>query len=212
VQREPDLACERRAWEQGHRLMVGIDEAGRGAWAGPVVAAAVILPAPQDDLLVRLGEVRDSKLLSPAQREHCYETICEVAVALGVGSVDATGIDRLGILPATRAAMMQAVAALNLDPDYYLVDAVHLHVAAPQRNLIKGDRLCLSIAAASIIAKVTRDRWMVAYDADWPLFGLARHKGYGTPEHRRALHAFGPTPLHRYSYEPVRQVAEGNHA
>ena len=212
MQREPDLACERHAWEQGHRLLVGIDEAGRGAWAGPVVAAAVILPAPQDDLLARLGGVRDSKLLSAARRERCYELIAEVAVALGVGSVDATGIDRLGIVPATKAAMLQAVAALGLDPDFYLIDAVRLPVTAPQRNLIKGDRLCLSIAAASIIAKVTRDRWMAACDADWPRYGLAHHKGYGTPEHRRALLTFGPTPLHRYSYEPVRQAAEGDHA
>jgi len=212
VQREPDLACERRAWEQGRRLMVGIDEAGRGAWAGPVVAAAVILPAPQDGLLARLSAVRDSKLLSAAQREHCYEAICDVAVALGVGSVDATGIDRLGIVPATKAAMLQAVTSLGVDPDFYLIDAVRLPVTAPQRNLLKGDRICLSIAAASIIAKVTRDRWMTAYDADWPSYGLARHKGYGTPEHRRALHALGPTPLHRYSYEPVRRVAEGDYA
>jgi len=212
VQREPDLACERRAWEQGRRLMAGIDEAGRGAWAGPVVAAAVILPAPQEGLLARLSAVRDSKLLSAAQRERCYEAIVDVAVALGVGSVDAAGIDRLGIVPATRAAMLQAVAALGVDPDFYLIDAVRLPVAAPQRNLVKGDRSCLSIAAASIIAKVTRDRWMAAYDADWPCYGLARHKGYGTPEHRRALHTLGPTPLHRYSYEPVRRVAEGNYA
>ena len=211
MERIPGLAFERAAWEQGHRLIVGIDEAGRGAWAGPVVAAAVVLPPPDDALLQRLMGVRDSKLLSALQRERCYADIVAAARAVGVGLVDAAGIDAMGIVPATRAAMLQAVEHLYLAPDHYLVDALSLPVNATQCSLIKGDRCCLSIAAASIVAKVTRDRWMVSRDGVWPAFGLARNKGYGTPEHRRALDLHGPTAIHRYSYRPVRLAAEAHH-
>ncbi len=211
MQRDPGLTFERQAWEQGYRLIAGIDEAGRGAWAGPVVAAAVILPDPGKYLLAELAGVRDSKLLSPAQRERCYGLIERVAVAIGVGAVDAPDIDAQGIVSATRTAMLQAARALVVAPDYYLVDALYLPVDAPQQDIIKGDRLCLSIAAASIVAKVTRDRRMIAYDADWPAFGLARNKGYGTDEHKRALQLIGPTPIHRYSYRPVRLAAEHSH-
>lgn len=210
MERIPGLAFERAAWEQGHRLIVGIDEAGRGAWAGPVVAAAVVLPSPDDALLQRLTGVRDSKLLSAAQRERSYGDIVAVARAVGVGLVDAAAIDAMGIVPATRAAMLQAVEQLRLSPDHYLIDALSLPVNATQCSLIKGDRRCLSIAAASIVAKVTRDRWMISRDDDWPAFGLARNKGYGTPEHRQALDLHGPTAIHRYSYMPVRLAAEAH--
>jgi ribonuclease HII len=211
VEQIPGLAFERAAWEQGHRLIVGIDEAGRGAWAGPVVAAAVVLPSVDDSLLARLSGVRDSKLLSAAQRERCYGEIMMVARAVGVGSSAADEIDKVGIVPATRAAMLQAVDQLCIAPDFFLIDALTLPVDRPQRGLIKGDRHCLSIAAASIIAKVTRDRWMVARSAAWPAFGMARNKGYGTPEHRRALDLHGPTAIHRYSYAPVRLAVEARH-
>ncbi len=208
----PTLAQERALWQQGYRCIAGIDEAGRGAWAGPVVAAAVILPAEQPCLAAALAPVRDSKLLSPRQRARCYDLVLEHALAWGAGAVPAAEIDRIGIVPATRLAMRAALAGLCIAPTYLLIDALALDgVALPQRAIIKGDRCCLSIAAASIIAKVTRDRLMRELDAAMPGYALAQHKGYGTAKHRAALARLGSSPLHRHSYAPValQDAADG---
>ena len=206
MSREPDLTVERRLWTNGYRRIAGLDEAGRGAWAGPVVAAAVVLPAERPDLAVALAPVRDSKLLSPRQRALCYDLVLEHALAWGTGAVCAAEIDRIGIVPATRLAMRHALAGLCIRPAHLLIDALTLEeVGIPQRATVKGDRICLSIAAASIIAKVTRDRMMRELDAALPGYALARHKGYGTPQHRVALARLGSSPHHRHSYAPVAQ-------
>lgn len=202
---KPSLREELVLWTQGYNHIAGLDEAGRGAWAGPVVAAAVILPSGDPQLGQALDGVRDSKQLSPRQREVLCERICTVAVAIGVGVVSPQDIDALGIVPATRRAMVTAVAQLSPPPDFLLIDALQLdELPLPQKSIIKGDALCLSIAAASIIAKVTRDRLLVAFESTYPGYGFARHKGYGTRQHRAALHHLGPCHIHRRSYAPVR--------
>jgi ribonuclease HII len=188
-------------------LIAGVDEVGRGAWAGPVIAAAVILPLDQENLEMLLAGVRDSKQLTPQQREALYPRICEAALAVGVGGAGPGEIDSDGIVPATRAAMMRAIAQLARTPDALLIDAVKLpDVALPQRSLFYADTLCLSVAAASVIAKVTRDRMMAQLDCHYPGYGLARHKGYGTPQHRAALAQYGATAIHRHSYAPIRAI------
>ena len=188
--------------------MAGLDEAGRGAWAGPVVAAAVILPSGDPDLARHLLGVRDSKQLTPARREALLETIQQHALAWGVGAVPPAGIDELGIVPATRQAMHLALQALSPPADYLLIDHLRLPgVALPQTSLPKGDARILSIAAASIVAKVSRDRMMVELEARYPRYGFGRHKGYGTAQHRAALAALGPSPAHRLSFAPLRSVA-----
>ncbi len=207
VCREPDLSVERRLWASGYTRVAGLDEAGRGAWAGPVVAAAVILSPNQPDLLDRLASVRDSKLLTPLQRERCYVLILENALAYGAAAVPASEIDRIGIVPATRRAMALALARCCPSPDYVLIDALPLpEVGLPQYVTPKGDLLHLSISAASIVAKVTRDRMMVGLDARLAGYGLAQHKGYGTELHREALRVQGVSPEHRRSYMPVREL------
>ena len=205
--REPDLSVERQLWASGYTRVAGLDEAGRGAWAGPVVAAAVILSPNQPNLLDRLASVRDSKLLTPRQRERCYALILENALAYGAAAVSAPEIDRVGIVPATRRAMALALGRCCPSPDYVLIDALPLpEVALPQYVTPKGDLHHLSISAASIVAKVTRDRMMVGLDARLGGYGLARHKGYGTAFHREALRAQGVSPEHRRSYAPVREL------
>lgn len=186
-----------------------MDEAGRGAWAGPVVAAAVILPPDLPDLAALLAPVRDSKQLTPRCREDCFSLIVRHAVSYGIGSVPAEEIDRLGILRATRLAMRQAIESLQPRPEYLLVDAVPLpELGLPYSAIIKGDRDCLSIAAASILAKVTRDHWMMALEERLPGYGLGRHKGYGTRAHLEALRRLGPSEQHRRSFAPVRALSE----
>lgn len=210
--REPDLAQERSLWAQGFMRIAGLDEAGRGAWAGPVVAAAVVLPPLIPGVEQALAAVRDSKLLTPRRRELCYDLVMEHALAVGVGSVSAGEIDRLGIVPATRRAMLQAITSLPASPQYLLIDALRLPESTlPQRAIIRGDRYLLSIAAASVIAKVTRDRLMVSLDAQWPGYGLSRHKGYGTPQHLAALYTLGACPEHRQSFAPLRRLVEAQH-
>ena len=200
---DPDELFECEAWARGFRRVAGVDEAGRGPLAGPVVAAAVVLPRR-----CRLEGLRDSKLLSERQREQVYARLLTAAVDVGVGVVDAEVIDTLNILEATRLAMLQAIRHLTPAPDYLLLDAVVLSgIAAEQRAVIKGDRLCLSIAAASIVAKVLRDRLMVRAHAQYPQYGFLAHKGYGTAEHLRQLQRYGPCALHRRSFAPVREVA-----
>ncbi len=200
----PTLAAERRARARGHRLVAGLDEAGRGCLAGPVVAAAVILPLGSSSLLDRVRGVCDSKLLTARQRLELMPHIEAVALAVGVGVSSSWEIDAVGIVAATRRAMVRAVRALALPPDLLLIDALRLpELPCPQEAIIKGDRLCLSIAAASVVAKVTRDRWMCQLDQAWPGYGLDTHKGYGTAAHHRALAELGPSPIHRRTFAPV---------
>ncbi|HID85849.1 MAG TPA: ribonuclease HII, partial [Anaerolineae bacterium] len=165
---EPDLREEMALYNQGYRLIAGLDEAGRGSWAGPVVAGAVILPLDAPDLVERLEGVRDSKELTPRQRDRLFERIRATALAIGVGIVSPTLIDVLGIVPATRLAMGAALRNLPLPPDALLIDGLPLSACRLSKWLVNGDRLCLSIAAASIVAKVTRDRLMVELEAIHP--------------------------------------------
>ncbi len=203
----PSLAYEMHLWGRGYRRIAGLDEVGRGAWAGPVVAAAVIL-SPHDPLLwQRLAGVRDSKQLGPRQREVLLGTIQEHAVALGIGAVPPTEIDTLGIVTATRRAMALAVRDLAPQPDSLLIDYLSLpDVPLPQHSLPKGDARVLSIAAASIIAKVSRDRMMVEFHDRFPGYGFADHKGYGTAQHHSALETLGPCAIHRLSFAPVQAL------
>jgi ribonuclease HII len=206
--RSPTTDEERALHVAGYRAIAGIDEAGRGCWAGPVVAAAVILPETVIDAPELLNGVADSKMLTPAQRATLFERITSLAVAWAVGATPAHIIDSHGILPATRLAMQVALLRLTLPPDALLIDAVHLDGwAIPQRVLIKGDARCLSIAAASILAKVTRDRFMEALGRCWPEYGFAAHKGYGTAAHQHALRRYGPTPQHRLTFRPLCDMA-----
>jgi len=199
------LEQERELWTAGYRWLAGIDEAGRGAWAGPVVAAAVVLPAERNDMDSILCGVRDSKVLTPRQREALVPLIYQTALAVGVGMASSRFIDRWGIVPATRQAMAMAVRNLPLEPHYLLIDALKLpEVQLPQLALIKGDAHVLSIAAASIVAKVFRDRLMVALGSRQGDYGFAAHKGYGTAAHRAALHHLGPCAEHRMSFAPLR--------
>jgi ribonuclease HII len=199
------LEQERELWAAGYRWLAGLDEVGRGSWAGPVVAAAVVLPPERNDLDSLLGGVRDSKVLTARQREALFPLIHQAALGVGVGMASARFIDRWGIVPATRQAMAMAVRNLPLKPHCLLIDALKLpDVQLPQRALIDGDAFVLSIAAASIVAKVFRDRLMVAMGTRYGDYGFAAHKGYGTPEHRAALQRLGPCPEHRMSFAPLR--------
>jgi ribonuclease HII len=198
------LRYEAGLWAEGYARIAGLDEAGRGAWAGPVVATAVTLPPDASACAPLLGIVHDSKQLTPAQRERLFPQIQAIATGIGVGIVPASAIDDVGIVAATRQAMSQAVGALSPAPDYLLVDALRLpRIRLPQRALVHGDALSLSIAAASIIAKVTRDRILTDLDARYPGYGFARHKGYGTAAHQAALARLGPCPEHRRSFRPL---------
>jgi len=184
--------------------VAGLDEAGRGAWAGPVVAAAVILPCDAG-VHAALKGVRDSKQVSPATREILAARIVEVALAVGVGRGEQQEIDALGIVPATRLAMQRALAALSVAAEALVIDALPLPaVNLPQDVFPYADARSLSVAAASIIAKVSRDRWMVdVAEADFPGYGFAQHKGYGTRQHRAALDLLGVCPIHRLTFRPV---------
>lgn len=200
----PTLACEQELWQRGFTRLAGLDEAGRGAWAGPVAAGAVILP-PEPDLLARLSGVRDSKQMTPRARAEWAARIREVALTWGVGMADSEEIDAIGILPATRLAMRRALEKLSLAPQHLLIDALRLPgIALPQIALIHGDARALSIAAASVLAKTSRDDLMEGMDAVFPEYGFARHKGYGTRIHQAALARLGPCPHHRRSFEPLR--------
>ncbi len=202
--RWPDLAHEHALWSCGARLIAGLDEAGRGAWAGPVVAAAVILPPDRSDLLDLLPGVRDSKLMTRRQRERWAAVILDCALAVGVGETPPDQVDSVGLIAATRAAMRAALEALGLSPDHLLIDHLRLTgVSVPQTPLTHGDVRCLSIAAASVIAKVRRDALMHELDAAHPGYGFADHKGYGTARHRHALAALGPSTIHRFTYAPI---------
>lgn len=190
---------EREARARGYSAVAGVDEAGRGSLFGPVFAAAVVL---SEDSPIR--GLRDSKILDQERRETLAARIRERAIAWAVGCSDAGEIDRINIYQASRVAMRRAVERLSPACDYLLVDAVKVDLPLPQQNLIHGDARVRSIAAASILAKVHRDACMSAWDKIFPEYGLARHKGYSTPEHLEALDRHGPTPLHRFTFEPVR--------
>jgi ribonuclease HII len=201
----PTLDFERWLWTAGCRRVAGLDEAGRGAWGGPVVAAAVILPPGEPELVEYLVGVRDSKMLSAVRREALFPVVQEHALAWAVGVVTPQEIDGMGIVPATRQAMALALRALSPTPDYLLLDHMTLPgVPMPQHSLPKGDARVLSIAAASIIAKVSRDRMMIELDERYPGYGFAQHKGYGTTAHRVALVDLGPCALHRLSFAPFK--------
>ena len=192
---------------QGYQHIAGVDEVGRGCLAGPVVAGAVIMPyranAPW------FVQVNDSKLLSPLKREFLYQQIQKAALAIGIGIVSHEVIDARGIVEATRLAMKQAIEQLSPPPDSLLIDYMHLpEVEFPQKGITDGDRLCFSIACASIVAKVSRDRLIVELDGAYPGYGLARHKGYATREHLSCLHKLGPCPIHRRSFRPVRDAIQ----
>ena len=191
----------------GFRTIAGVDEVGRGALFGPVVAAAVILPE-QMEILSASG-LRDSKQLTQEQRESLDAEIRQLALAVCIAEIDAETIDRVNIYQATRMAMLAAVTGLCIAPDHLLIDAMRLDHPCRQTRLIYGDSLSLSIAAASVVAKVHRDALMRQLDQLHPQYGLASHKGYGTPEHRRALTEHGPCPLHRKTFAPVAAAEPG---
>lgn len=205
-QHTPTLVEEMALFEQGYCFVAGLDEAGRGCLAGPVVAAAVILPLA-DDTAQRFIGVNDSKQLTPMKRECLFDLIMQHALSVGVGIGSAELIDERNILQATKYAMRNALTQLSPQPQALLLDALRLpNVALPQRDLIKGDARCLSIAAASIIAKVTRDRLMLKLHEQYPVYGFDQHKGYGTTAHLVALRKHGATPHHRRSFAPVREL------
>ena len=201
----PNLDFEGELWQQGLRFVAGVDEAGRGALAGPVAAGAVVLPCDLADLFDQLDGVRDSKEMKPSDREYWGEVIKAVAVTWGVGFASATEIDQLGILPATQLAAKRAVISLNCGLEHLLVDYINLpDVKLPQTPLVKGDARSLSIAAASILAKTTRDAQLVELDRTFPGYHFAQNKGYGTYEHRQSIDRLGPCDQHRRSFSPVR--------
>ena len=198
----PSFAEERLVEKQGYSYIAGIDEVGRGALAGPVVAAAVILPLNIRASWLKLVNV--SKQLSPAKREFLFSHINKTAIAVGVGQADCEVIDRYGIVKATQLAMMQAIEHLSPSPETLLIDYMLLpEVKLTQKGVTYGDRRCLSIACASIVAKVMRDRLMMELEHTYPGYDFFRHKGYGTRRHIDCLHKLGPSPIHRRSFRPV---------
>jgi ribonuclease HII len=192
------LRFEKKAWGSGAQLVAGVDEVGRGSLFGPVVAAAVIL-----DPSYRIRGLRDSKLLPAQRRETLAESIRDHAIAFAIAAVDAARIDQINIYQASRLAMREAVSQLSPAADYLLVDALRIDCPLPQESIIHGDARSASIAAASIMAKVARDRMITEWDSVFPAYGLASNKGYGTPHHIAALREQGPSPLHRQSFAPV---------
>lgn len=195
------LAFEHAAKQKGYRLIAGVDEVGRGPLAGPVVTAAVIIP---EDFT--FYEVNDSKKLSAAKREELFDKINEHAIAIGIGIMDEAVIDQVNIYQATKLAMIQAIEKLEVQPDYLLLDAMELDVPIAQESLIKGDARSVSIACASIIAKVTRDRLMADYDRQFPGYDFANNAGYGTKNHLDGLDKHGVCPIHRKTFAPIKNM------
>ena len=193
---------ERELRKQGFSILAGIDEVGRGPLAGPVVTSAVILPET-----FYLPGLNDSKKISESKREQFYEAIYKEAISIGVGIVHSEEIDEINIYQATKKAMMAAVNNLSELPDHLLIDAMELDMPIPQLSLIKGDARSITISAASIVAKVTRDRMMMEYGVKYPEYGFERHMGYGTSQHLEALEKHGLTPWHRRSFAPVKEIA-----
>ena len=205
----PSFEEEELLLRQGYRLIAGIDEVGRGALAGPVAAAAIILPHPCHFTSVEM--IRDSKLLTPSQRLKLAEKIEENAIAYNVAMVEAQDIDRVGIARATLQAMRQAVEGLIPTPQHLLIDYLRLpDLSLPQKGIKDGDNLCFSIACASIVAKVARDKHMTGLDEHYPGYNFASHKGYSTAQHLACLRHLGPCPIHRRSFAPVKEAMNAN--
>lgn len=208
------LAYETHLWNEGYAVLAGVDEVGRGALAGPLTAGAVILP-PLHDIerdAAFWTAVRDSKTVSVARRTVLAREIADRCLAWSVAAIEVEELDEVGVGAANRIAMERAVMDLEREPDALLIDAMTLDTGVPQIGIIDGDALSLSVAAASIIAKVARDEVMIGHDPRWPQFGFARHKGYGVASHVAALRKHGPCPLHRRSFAPVRLAEEMLHA
>ena len=201
---EAMLSYEKALYENGVELIAGIDEVGRGPLAGPVVAAAVILPKG-----CKIRYLNDSKKIPKSKHEAIYNEIIEHAVAVGVGVKDAAVIDQVNIYEATKLAMLEALGQLVQEPEHLLIDAMKLDTSIPQTSIIKGDANSLSIAAASIVAKVTRDRMMAVYDKEFSGYGFAKNAGYGTSEHLESLNKLGITPIHRKTFEPIKSMVAG---
>ena len=197
------LAYEKECYARGMELIAGVDEVGRGPLAGPVVAAAVILPKG-----CKIPVLNDSKKIPKSKHKEIYEAVLQNAVAIGIGIKDNQVIDQVNIYEATKLAMMEAIGQLEPQPQHLLIDAMRLDLPIPQTSIIKGDANSLSIAAASIVAKVTRDQMMEEFDKEYPGYDFAKNAGYGTTNHLAGLHRLGVTPIHRRSFEPVKSMFE----
>lgn len=206
------LIHERNYYNMGCRTIFGIDEAGRGPWAGPVSAGAVALPLNRQDLSKALAGVRDSKEMTPNQRQSLADTIKDVSLAWGIGHATAKEIDELGIVPATKMAMQralsEALSGTDIEPDCLFLDYMLWpeRLDIPQVSIVSGDKHSLSIACASVLAKVWRDLFMLELDAEFPHYGFAQHKGYGTAAHRQALEQYGASDFHRKYYKPIQMI------
>ena len=197
------LAYEKELYTQGIQLIAGVDEVGRGPLAGPVVAAAVILPKA-----CKIPGLNDSKKIPKSKHKEIYEAVLQNAIAIGIGIKDNHVIDQVNIYEATKLAMMEAIGQLEPQPQHLLIDAMRLDLPIPQTSIIKGDANSLSIAAASIVAKVTRDQMMEEFDCEYPGYDFTQNAGYGTANHLAGLHKLGVTPIHRRSFEPVKSMCE----
>ena len=197
------LAYEKECYARGMELIAGVDEVGRGPLAGPVVAAAVILPKGS-----KIPGLNDSKKIPKSKHKEIYEAVLQEAIAIGIGIKDNHVIDQVNIYEATKLAMMEAVGQLEPQPQHLLIDAMKLDLPIPQTSIIKGDANSLSIAAASIVAKVTRDQMMEEFDREYPGYDFAQNAGYGTAKHLAGLDKLGVTPIHRRSFEPVKSMCE----
>ena len=197
------LAYEKECYARGMELIAGVDEVGRGPLAGPVVAAAVILPKA-----CKIPGLNDSKKIPKSKHKEIYEAVLQNAIAIGIGVKDNHVIDQVNIYEATKLAMMEAIGQLEPQPQHLLIDAMRLDLPIPQTSIIKGDANSLSIAAASIVAKVTRDQMMEGFDKEYPGYDFAQNAGYGTANHLDGLHQLGVTPIHRSSFEPVKSMCE----
>lgn len=200
---EQMLRYEKELYKAGYQAIAGIDEVGRGPLAGPVVAAAVILPSG-----CKIKGLNDSKKIPKKKHQEIYQTVLDKALAVGIGLIDNEIIDQVNIYEATKLAMKEALSKLSLKPDYLLIDAMKLDIDIPQESIIKGDANSLSIAAASIVAKVTRDKLMADYDKEYPGYDFAQNAGYGTKSHLQGLERHGVTPIHRKTFEPVKSMCE----
>ena len=200
---EKMLAYEKELYTQGIDLIAGVDEVGRGPLAGPVVAAAVILPKA-----CKILGLNDSKKIPKSKHKEIYEAVLQNAIAIGIGIKDNQVIDQVNIYEATKLAMMEAIGQLEPQPQHLLIDAMKLDLPIPQTSIIKGDANSLSIAAASIVAKVTRDQMMEEFDCEYPGYDFTQNAGYGTANHLAGLHKLGVTPIHRRSFEPVKSMCE----
>ena len=200
---EKMLAYEKELYTQGIQLIAGVDEVGRGPLAGPVVAAAVILPED-----CKISGLNDSKKIPKSKHKEIYEAVLQNAIAIGIGIKDNHVIDQVNIYEATKLAMMEAIGQLEPQPQHLLIDAMKLDLPIPQTSIIKGDANSLSIAAASIVAKVTRDQMMEEFDREYPGYDFAQNAGYGTAKHLAGLDKLGVTPIHRRSFEPIKSMCE----